>query len=214
MDYQFVTTIIENAIGGALAAAACAAFRSVSRLIAGRLMSVLRNGPDAERAREEILGMMDELDAPARAGFLAGLFLRFAALSREIAERAHEREAATHAAEGEPDSSESPATILTELDEFSEFRKRLRQDHRTFVRGNSSIFVPAGAVGTFIDITHVDVFPLPGGGSATVAGATVTVNSPMDKDAVFDTFEIDQSGEVIRVLSRDEAKLRHQILES
>jgi hypothetical protein len=73
----------------AFATAACA-HRRASRAIIRWRTSRLPAGVDAERAREELEGVLEQLNAAARARFVAGL-LRSPALSQEIAERAEER---------------------------------------------------------------------------------------------------------------------------
>src|ERR1700689_4163303 len=103
MDSQFLSSALANAIGGFAAgvsvAIVCLASRKLCRAIVCSRTARLPRCPDADRAREELAGFVDELHVVERAGLSAQLLLGFAALSREIAARAAERTAITGAAE-------------------------------------------------------------------------------------------------------------------
>jgi hypothetical protein len=90
----------------ALALAACA-LKPVSRAIIRWRAAKLPKGPDAERAQEELEGILEDSNAAERAELAIQVFARPSALNREIAERAAE-EAATRATEPSPTQNYPP----------------------------------------------------------------------------------------------------------
>ena len=103
LDPQFPWWILSNAIGsfaaGVAVLIACTASKKLSHAIVKWRTSRLPKGPDAERVREELERMVEDLHAVGRVKLL---LLRTAALRREIVERTTERAGAANAAERSP----------------------------------------------------------------------------------------------------------------